>query len=294
MACFITFEGIEGCGKTTQLRLLARTLDGRGHDVVVTREPGGCPIADQIRGILLDAENRAMAPVTELLLYAAARAQHMTEVVVPSLAAGRIVLCDRFTDATIAYQGFGRGLDRATIDELNRLATGNAMPGHNRSRGLPCRDRARPRHGPDQQCRGRPGRALRAGIAPVSPEGARWLPHAWRSRRRRGSSSSTAPEASRRRKPPLRQPFFPGWPRVGSRCPTPTSWDRTIAWRCSGAPSAKGKTAHAYLFEGIEGCGKKKTALAFIEAVFCGRDEGCGQLPVLPQNRRSSSTRTCI
>jgi len=128
MACFITFEGIEGCGKTTQLRLLARTLDGRGHDVVVTREPGGCPIADQIRGILLDAENRAMAPVTELLLYAAARAQHMAEVVVPSLAAGRIVLCDRFTDATIAYQGFGRGLDRATIDELNRLATGNACP----------------------------------------------------------------------------------------------------------------------------------------------------------------------
>jgi len=128
MACFITFEGIEGCGKTTQLRLLARRLETAGHAVTVTREPGGCPIADQIRNILLDAENRAITPLTELLLYAAARSQHMSEVVTPALEAGGIVLCDRFTDATIVYQGYGRRLDLAVIAKLNQLATGGMRP----------------------------------------------------------------------------------------------------------------------------------------------------------------------
>jgi dTMP kinase len=128
MACFITFEGIEGCGKTTQLRLLARRLEGDSHSVTVTREPGGCPIADQIRNILLDADNHAITPLTELLLYAAARAQHMCEVVTPALEAGGIVLCDRFTDATIAYQGYGRRLDLAVIHKLNQLATGGMRP----------------------------------------------------------------------------------------------------------------------------------------------------------------------
>lgn len=128
MACFITFEGIEGCGKTTQLRLLADDLRSGGHRVTVTREPGGCPIADRVREILLDAANSAMTPLTELLLYAAARSQHVAEVVAPALAAGEIVLCDRFTDATIAYQGYGRGLDQGVIAELNRLATGAVRP----------------------------------------------------------------------------------------------------------------------------------------------------------------------
>lgn len=128
MACFITFEGIEGCGKTTQLRLLARRLEQAGHAVTVTREPGGCPIADQIRNILLDAENQAITPLTELLLYAAARSQHMSEVVTPALDAGGIVLCDRFTDATIAYQGYGRKLDLEVIHKLNQLATSGIGP----------------------------------------------------------------------------------------------------------------------------------------------------------------------
>jgi dTMP kinase len=128
MAWFITFEGIEGCGKTTQLRRLALRLEASGHAVINTREPGGCPIADQIRGILLNADNSAMEPMTELLLYAAARAQHVAEVVGPALAVGKVVLCDRFTDATVAYQGFARGLDFDVIDRLNRLATGNIRP----------------------------------------------------------------------------------------------------------------------------------------------------------------------
>lgn len=128
MGFFITFEGIEGCGKSTQVRLAAERLSRTGHEVVVTREPGGCPIADAIRAILLDARNNAMVPMAELLLYAAARAQHIAEVVEPALASGKIVLCDRFTDSTLTYQGFGRKLDRELIARLNTLAAGSIKP----------------------------------------------------------------------------------------------------------------------------------------------------------------------
>ncbi len=129
MGSFITFEGIEGCGKTTQMKLLAQHLAEKGFPVVVTREPGGCPISMKIRDILLDAANSRMVPLAELLLYAAARAQHVAEVIKPALDAGKIVLCDRFTDATVAYQGYGRQLDQSLIGELNRLAAGNVRPG---------------------------------------------------------------------------------------------------------------------------------------------------------------------
>ena len=128
MAPFITFEGIEGSGKTTQIRLLAEHLSTQNIKVVQTREPGGCPIADQIRGILLHPNNAAMDSRTELLLYAAARAQHIEQIVQPALNSGKIVLCDRFTDATLAYQGDGRGLDRNLIQQLNALATGECRP----------------------------------------------------------------------------------------------------------------------------------------------------------------------
>ncbi len=128
MGFFITFEGIEGCGKTTQIRLLAERLREQGLDVVLTREPGGCPISDKIRAILLDAANREMVPLTELLLYAAARAQHVAQVVVPALQSGAVVLCDRFTDATLAYQHAGRGIGRDTIDLLNTLACQGTSP----------------------------------------------------------------------------------------------------------------------------------------------------------------------
>ncbi|HEU0264633.1 MAG TPA: dTMP kinase, partial [Geobacterales bacterium] len=125
---FITFEGIEGCGKTTQIAILAQALEKQGHQVVITREPGGSPIANQIRSILLSADNVAMVPLTELFLYEAARSQHLSEVVTPALDRGAVVLCDRFIDATIAYQGYGRGLDFSTISTLNRLATSGLTP----------------------------------------------------------------------------------------------------------------------------------------------------------------------
>ncbi|EAT14993.1 dTMP kinase [Desulfuromonas acetoxidans] len=128
MGQFITFEGIEGCGKTTQIRLLATALRHQGHDVIETREPGGCDIADQIRAVLLDAKNNRMTSPTELLLYAAARAQHVAEVIRPALDAGKTVLCDRFCDATLAYQGYGRQLDIDQITTLNAYACQGVRP----------------------------------------------------------------------------------------------------------------------------------------------------------------------
>lgn len=125
---FITFEGIEGCGKSTQAHLLSRHLEAGGHTVVLTREPGGTPIAETIRGILLDPANTAMAPMAELLLYEAARAQHVQELIRPALEAGKIVLCDRFQDSTTAYQGAGRRLGEVNVQELHAVATGGLEP----------------------------------------------------------------------------------------------------------------------------------------------------------------------
>lgn len=125
---FITFEGVEGCGKTTQIRRLHQHLANLGHDVVLTREPGGTPIAEAIRSILLDCAHAGMRPMTELLLYAAARAQHVAEVIAPALDAGKTVLCDRFADSTTAYQGAGRGVEPETVDLVHRLATGRVWP----------------------------------------------------------------------------------------------------------------------------------------------------------------------
>lgn len=125
---FITFEGIEGSGKSSQVALLADYLTAQGRQVAVTREPGGTPIGDQVRAILLDPKNRALDPKAELLLYAASRAQHIREVIAPSLKAGTVVLCDRFADATIAYQGYGRGLDLAMISALDRIVTSGIQP----------------------------------------------------------------------------------------------------------------------------------------------------------------------
>lgn len=125
---FITFEGVEGSGKSTQIRYLANSPIFRNLSTTLTREPGGCPIADKIRAILLDADNSAMSAMAELMLYAAARAQHVNEVIAPALSGGGIVLCDRFCDATVAYQSYGRGLDRSIIDSLNSHACSGISP----------------------------------------------------------------------------------------------------------------------------------------------------------------------
>jgi dTMP kinase len=125
---FIVFEGPEGAGKSTQARLLAARLEGQGCEVVLTREPGGTPIAEQVRTILLDQANCAMLPETEALLYSAARAQHVGDVIRPALARGAVVVCDRFADSTLAYQGGGRGLSMADLRAVQRLATGGLTP----------------------------------------------------------------------------------------------------------------------------------------------------------------------
>jgi dTMP kinase len=125
---FITFEGIEGSGKSTQIALLNDHLTKNGRTVTLTREPGGTLIGDQIRRILLDPSNRSLDPTAELLLYAASRVQHLREVILPALEAGRVVLCDRFSDATLAYQGYGRGLSTRTIEDLDRIVTAGLKP----------------------------------------------------------------------------------------------------------------------------------------------------------------------
>jgi dTMP kinase len=125
---FITFEGIEGSGKSTQISRLLQHLTEQRRPVTLTREPGGTPIGDQVRRILLDPLNRLLDPTAELLLYAASRAQHLREVIHPALEVGRIVLCDRFSDATIAYQGYGRGLSVPVIRELDRIVTAGLRP----------------------------------------------------------------------------------------------------------------------------------------------------------------------
>jgi len=126
---FITFEGPEGSGKSTQIRRLARRLEAVGHRVLVTREPGGTPTGEAIRGILQhDHAGEPICPAAELLLFEASRAQLVGRVILPALEEGVWVLCDRFTDSTVAYQGYGRGFDVAAILELNRVAVQGCEP----------------------------------------------------------------------------------------------------------------------------------------------------------------------
>jgi dTMP kinase len=125
---FISFEGIEGSGKTSHIRSTAEFLRNKGHDCVITREPGGTRIGEKIRAILLDPLSKGMDPLTELLLYTADRAQHVSECVLPLLAAGKTVLCDRYFDATIAYQGYARGIDIGLLEKIHCLLFENLKP----------------------------------------------------------------------------------------------------------------------------------------------------------------------
>lgn len=125
---FITLEGPDGAGKSTQVKLLAQYFSSRGLTAVVTREPGGTPVAEKIREILLNPENQEITNRTEVLLYAAARAQHVEELIEPALTAGKMVICDRFIDSTLAYQGYGRGWDLDFLQKVNQIATGGWEP----------------------------------------------------------------------------------------------------------------------------------------------------------------------
>jgi dTMP kinase len=128
MSLFITFEGIEGCGKSTQAKLTADFLKSLNYEVFATREPGGPPISEKIRSILLDNENSSMLPETELLLYMASRAQHTGEWIIPALKSKKIVICDRYYDSTLAYQGAGREISSEIICELIKFSTFGLIP----------------------------------------------------------------------------------------------------------------------------------------------------------------------
>jgi len=128
LSFFITFEGVEGSGKTTQIQRLKKYLTQRGIPCKVTREPGGCPIGEKVRKILLNPDHREMVPMSELLLYEAARAQHVNDMIKPFLKKGGVILCDRFNDATLAYQGYGRRIDLRWIERLNHLSSQGIRP----------------------------------------------------------------------------------------------------------------------------------------------------------------------
>src|ERR1044072_2176975 len=125
---FITLEGMDGCGKSTQLGMLARALEGGGLDFVVTREPGGTPLGEGVRELLVSDELAGISSATELFLIVGARAQHVAEVIKPCLDSGRIVISDRYTDSTVAFQGYGRGIDLSLINQINGFATDGVTP----------------------------------------------------------------------------------------------------------------------------------------------------------------------
>lgn len=142
---FITVEGVDGCGKSTQARLIAAALEAAGHSVLRLREPGGVAISEKIRAILLDPANGEMGDVCELLLYEAARAQLVHQVIRPALAAGKTVICDRFYDSTTAYQAFADGLDRGMVSQANELAVDGCRPDLTLVFDLPVEDALRRR-----------------------------------------------------------------------------------------------------------------------------------------------------
>lgn len=150
---FITFEGCEGAGKSTQIRLLSQYLAERGKECVVTREPGGSAISEAIRTVILDGKNTAMTDECEALLYAAARAQHLSDTVLPALEAGKTVLCDRYLFSSFAYQGYGRGLDMGFLRAVNSFALQGHMPDITLFLDIPPRSAFERKHGADQNDR---------------------------------------------------------------------------------------------------------------------------------------------
>lgn len=124
---FITFEGSDGAGKSTQIQLAKEYLESRGIEPIMTREPGGTAISEKLREILLDANNKEMSPIAEMMIYASARAQLVAEVIKPALSEGKVIICDRFIDSSVAYQGYGRGLG-SMVEEVNTHAIDGVLP----------------------------------------------------------------------------------------------------------------------------------------------------------------------
>ncbi|MDE5666942.1 MAG: dTMP kinase [Clostridia bacterium] len=150
---FITFEGCEGSGKSTQLKLLSEYLKSVGADFIMTREPGGSGISEDIRKIILSGKNTAMCDECEALLYAAARIQHLRETVAPALAAGKLVVCDRYVYSSLAYQGYARGLGEKFIEEINSVALGNYPPDMTVFLDISPADAFKRKHGADKNDR---------------------------------------------------------------------------------------------------------------------------------------------
>ncbi len=183
MGLFITFEGPEGSGKTTQIRLLADWLREQGQDVLTTREPGGTRIGEAIRSVLLSPAHTEMCAEAEILLFSAARAQIVRELLRPHLARGGVVLCDRFADSTLAYQGYGRRLDLDTLRQITAFATGGLVPALTICLDLPVAEGLRRKQGGDQAEWNRMERErldfqerVRSGyLALAASEPARWL-----------------------------------------------------------------------------------------------------------------------
>jgi dTMP kinase len=150
-AAFITFEGSEGCGKSTQSRMLYQYLKKKGCPVLYVREPGGTRLSEAIRALLLDHKSNRMSQECEMLLYMASRAQLVREVIRPALAAGKIVICDRFLDSTVAYQGYGLGIDIKTIRDIGFFATGGIRPALTILLDLPVKEGLRHRNGSEDR-----------------------------------------------------------------------------------------------------------------------------------------------
>jgi dTMP kinase len=125
---FITIEGTDGSGKTTQIKLMEEYIKAKGYEVVLSREPGGTKVSEMIRDLVLDPANTDISPLTELILYAASRAQHVTQLIKPAVEAGKVVICDRFVDSSYAYQGCGRGVDLKVVADVNRVAIDGMIP----------------------------------------------------------------------------------------------------------------------------------------------------------------------
>ena len=289
---FITFEGGEGAGKTTQIARAAAWLRERGVEVVVTREPGGTPRAERLRAILLERDAEPMPQSCELLLMFAARATHLDNLVRPAVARGAWVLCDRFTDATYAYQGGGRGLPVAQIDALVGIVHPDLQPDLTLLLDLPVdAGLARAAHA---QRRGRP-RSFRVRAAGVLRARARRLPRHARGRSRARFRVIDASRGRRRgdgrRCRSALEPLLRGVALMADAATPPPGRQRAarvaaVARRCADAPrdraSRGGRLPHGLLLHGPDGVGKEHFAAVLAAGLFCSRPGARRSRPAAP------------